>query len=183
MVRRRTSGRKKRSTAYTGMGRANAASPARKNGLWVVVVLGVLVLINLYVFVWDKKTSVRAVAEQARNAQPTMQVPSAPLVAPTPAPVQAAPASDVIEGKVGPSDTLGKLLRHHGLSAGEADEVIRSLSGILDFKTIKAGQIFKISRANGRVQRFEITLGKGHVVHTDRQTSGELVAKSDVAAK
>lgn len=182
MVRRRTSGRKKRSTAYTGMGRANA-SPARKNGLWVLLVLGVLVLINLYVFVWDKKTSVRAVAEQARNAQPAMQVPSAPLVAPQaephPAPSPAGDPANVIEGKVGPSDTLGKLLRHHGLTAGEADEVIRSLSGILDFKTIKAGQPFKISRSNGHVQRFEITLGKGHVVHTDRQASGELVAKAN----
>ncbi len=162
------------------MGRANAASPARKNGLWVLVILGVLVVINLYVFVWDKKTSVRAVAEQARNATPQMAVPSAPLVQPA-APAQPARADDVtnVEGKVGANDTLGKLLRHHGLTAGEADEVIRSLSGVLDFKTIKAGQSFKIARLNGHVQRFEIALAKGHIVHTDRQASGELLATSN----
>src|SRR3954463_15901271 len=109
MVRRRTSARKKRSTAYTGMRTANAVSgPARKSGLWVLLVLGVLVVINLYVFVWDKKTSVRAIAEQAHNAQPSLSVPSAPLqpVAPV-APVAA--SASVVEGKVAPNDTLGRL--------------------------------------------------------------------------
>jgi hypothetical protein len=177
MVRRRTSGRKKRSTAYTGMARSSSA-PARKSGLWVLLVLGVLVVINLYVFVWDKKTSVRAIAEQAKQATP-MQLPSAPLVAPTPVPVNQ-PAASVVEGKVGANDTLGKLLKHHGMTATEADEVIRSLSGVLDFKTIKLGEPFRIERGkDGRVQRFELDLGKNHKVHTDRQASGELAAKAD----
>ncbi|CAN5378962.1 hypothetical protein BH11MYX1_BH11MYX1_26120 [soil metagenome] len=157
----------------------------------MVLVLGVLVVINLYVFVWDKKTSVRAIAEQAHHAQPTMSVPSAPLfpASPTP-PTGATPAGGststqtapltVVEGKVATNDTLGRLLKHHGLSAGEADEVIRSLSGVLDFKTIKTGEPFKITRGkDGRVQRFELALAKGHNVHTERQTTGELLAKSE----
>src|ERR1700709_306719 len=123
MVRRRTSGRKKRSTAYTGMARSTSSHPARKSGLWVLLVLGVLVVINLYVFVWDKKTGVRAIAEQAHNATPAMNVPSAPLVAPSPVPVASNPSQTVVEGKVGANDTLGKLLKHHGLSAAETDEV------------------------------------------------------------
>jgi len=159
----------------------STAGPARKSGLWVLLVLGVLVVINLYVFVWDKKTGVRAIAEQAHNAQPTMSVPSAPLV---PAPAQqarpATPTVVVVEGKVGANDTIGRLLKHHGLSAGEADEVIRSLSGVLDFKTIKTGEPFKITRGkDGRVQRFEIALARGHNVHSERQSTGVLIAKSE----
>src|SRR3569833_130859 len=153
MVRRRTSARKKRSTAYTGMRTANAVSgPARKNGRWVLLVLGVLVVINLYVFVWDKKTSVRAIAQQAHNAQPALAVPSAPLVAPAPAAVPAA----------------------------QADEVIRSLSGVLDFRTLKTGEPFRIERGkDGRVHHFELALAKGRKVHSDRQPTGELAARAE----
>ena len=164
------------------MGRATAQAPARKSGLWVLLVLGVLVVINLYVFVWDKKTSVRAIAEQAHNATPAMAIPSAPLAAPVSprAVVPAAPPTSIVEGKVGANDTLGKLLKHHGMTATEADEVIRSLSGVLDFKTIKLGEPFKIERGkDGRVTRFELALAKGHKVHTDRQPTGELIAKAE----
>lgn len=160
---------------------ARAAAPAKKSGLWVLLVLGVLVVINLYVFVWDKKTGVRAIAEQAHNATPTMNLPSAPLVAPSPVAVASNPPSQtVVEGKVGANDTLGKLLKHHGLNAAETDEVVRSLSGVLDFKTIKLGEPFRIERGrDGRVARFELDLAKGHKVHTDRQPSGELIAKAE----
>jgi len=161
---------------------ANAGGgPARKNGLWVLLVLGVLVVINLYVFVWDKKTSVRAIAQQAHNAQPALAVPSAPLVAPAPAAVPAAQAvGTVIEGKVAEHDTIGRLLKHHGLTAAEADEVIRSLSGVLDFRTLKTGEPFRIERGkDGRVQHFELALAKGRKVHSDRQPTGELAARAE----
>ncbi|MEP6866479.1 MAG: hypothetical protein ABJE66_38035 [Deltaproteobacteria bacterium] len=156
------------------------SGPARKSGLWVLLVLGVLVVINLYVFVWDKKTSVRAIAEQAHNAQPALSVPSAPLIAPAPATVPAADHANVIEGKVAEHDTIGRLLKHHGLTAAETDEVIRSLSGVLDFRTLKSGEPFRIERGkDGRVQHFELALAKGHKVHTDRQATGELTAKAE----
>jgi hypothetical protein len=158
--------------------RTASPGPARKSGLWVLLVLGVLVVINLYVFVWDKKTSVRAIAQQAHNAQPALAVPSAPLQ--PVAPVAPVAAANVVEGKVATNDTLGRLLKHHGLTAGEADEVIRSLSGVLDFRTIKTGEPFRIERGkDGRIQRFELDLAKGHKVHTDRQPSGELIAKAE----
>lgn len=162
---------------------ANAGGgPARKNGLWVLLVLGVLVVINLYVFVWDKKTSVRAIAQQAHNAQPTLAVPSAPLAAPAPAVVPTADhaVGTVIEGKVAEHDTIGRLLKHHGLTAAEADEVIRSLSGVLDFRTLKSGEPFRIERGkDGRVHHFELALPKGRKVHSDRQPTGELSAKAE----
>lgn len=201
MVRRRTSARKKR-TAYAALG----AAPARSGGVWVILVLGGLVLVNLYVFVWDGRTGVRALKEQAEaRSAPALAVPASPLpvfaaaaqmstgapstvptapVAPAPTPRAIAPAAPdavrTIEGKVGKSDTLGRLLKHNGLSAAETDEIIRALSRALDFRTIRAGQAFRIERgADGRVTRFELELVKGKHVRAERQPSGELKAITD----
>src|SRR5262249_40426134 len=121
MVRRRTSARKKR-TAYHALG----AAPAKRSGAWVILVLGALVVVNLYVFVWDKQTGVRAIKQQAEaRGSPAMAVPSQPVEPPT-APGSAAPAPaapPAIHGTVGKSDTVGRLLKKSGLTAAEADEI------------------------------------------------------------
>ncbi|HEX5058939.1 MAG TPA: M23 family metallopeptidase [Kofleriaceae bacterium] len=155
----------------------------------MLLILGALVLVNLYVFVWDKKTGIKAVQKQAEAVTPSMAVPSAPLavappVAPDAAGNAAAPAPvgppGAIEGTVGKSDTLGKVLKKSGLSAGEADEVIRSLAGVLDFKKIRPGQTFKIERGpDGRVKLFELELSKIQKVRAEREPTGELVGKAD----
>jgi murein DD-endopeptidase MepM/ murein hydrolase activator NlpD len=189
MVTKRRSARKKR-TAYPALG----AAPARRGGVWVVLVLGALVIVNLYVFVWDKKTSVGAIKEQAESkSAPPAALPSTPLVAPAPAaagapkaPLAPAPAPvgppGTIDGKVGKSDTLGRLLKKSGLSAGETDEVIRALSGVLDFKTIRQGQTYRIERGpDGRVKLFELVVSKVHTVRAERQGTGELVGKADTS--
>ena len=164
----------------------------------MVLVLGALVVVNLYVFVWDKKTSVGAIKREAAAATrpstvPAAAIPSQPLVAPNapngsagsaalpsaPAPV-GPPAT--IDGKVGKSDTLGRLLKKSGLSAGETDEVIRSLSGVLDFKSIRAGQSYRIERGpDGRVKLFELVVSKVQTVRAERAATGELVGKADSA--
>jgi murein DD-endopeptidase MepM/ murein hydrolase activator NlpD len=181
MVRRRTSSRKKR-TVYSALG----AAPAKKSNAWVLVILAALVVVNLYVFVWDKKTSVAAIKERAEKAPVAMTMPAAPL-----APVvdtggngsaAAAPVGPpgAIEGKVGKGETLGKLLKKSGLSGAEGDEVIRSLSGVLDFKKIRPGQPFKIERGpDGRVKLFELELSKVQKVRAERQQNGELIGKAD----
>ena len=107
-----------------------------------------------------------------------MAIPSAPLVAARSdaAPRPSAPAT-VIEGKVGKSDTLGRLLKKSGLSAAESDEIIRALSGVLDFGRFAPVRRFASSAAaDGRVKRFELDLSKGHHVRAERQPSGELRA-------
>ena len=175
MVRRRTSARKKRA-AYPALG----AAPAKKSGAWVILILGALVVVNLYVFVWDNKTGVAAVRREA-NSKTALSLtlppqPLAPVVA-TPAPI-GPPAA--IEGKVGKADTLGRLLKKSGLTAAETDEVIRALSGVLDFRTIRPGQSFRIERGpDGRVKKFELELSKTHHVSAERQPSGELAGKAD----
>ena len=179
MVRRRTSTRKKR-TAYPALG----AAPARKNNAWVILILAALVVVNLYVFVWDKKTSLGAVQKKANEATPAMTMPSVPLPVVDASAGSAAPAPvgppGAIEGKVGKGETLGKLLKKSGLSGAEADEVIRSLSDVLDFKKIRPGQPFKIERGpDGRVKLFELELSKVSKVRAERAQTGELIGKAD----
>jgi murein DD-endopeptidase MepM/ murein hydrolase activator NlpD len=182
MVRRRSSPRKKRA-AYPALGQA----PAKHGGGLVLLILGALVLVNLYVFVWDKKTSVSAIKQQAEaRSNPAMQIPASPLAPVTPSGLEAGDSATqatppgTIVGKVEKSDTLGRMLKKAGLSAAETDEVIRSLSGKLDFRSIKAGQTFKIERGpDGRVKLFELVLSKIHKVRAERQPTGELLGTSD----
>ena len=139
----------------------------------MILVLGALVVVNLYVFVWDQKTGVRAIKQQAEAKSVAASVPSAPLAAPAPTPQGPAP----VVGKVGASDTLGRLLKKSGLTATEADEIIRALSGVLDFKALRPGQTFRIARGgDGRVQTFELDVSKSRTVRAERQPSGELTA-------
>jgi len=207
MVTRRKTARKKRSVRPIGN---LGGSPARRTGGWVVLVLAALVVVNLYVFVWDKQTSVGAIRREANRATPTAMVPSHPLAergagsgaaaasAPPPGPSgppgateHRAPDPDgspggagaraprVIEGKVSRSDTLGRVLKKSGLSAAEADEVIRALSGVFDFKTMRAGQTFRIERGpDGRVKSFDLAVGKAQNVRAERGADGALVGKA-----
>jgi murein DD-endopeptidase MepM/ murein hydrolase activator NlpD len=182
MVRRRTPPRKKR-TVYPNLG----AQPAKRSGAWVLLILGALVIVNLYVFVWDKKTSVGAIRTKANEAKPEMSVPSVPLSNTAPAESSDAGSATppvgppgTVEGKVGKGDTLGRVLRKSGLSASEADEIFRSLSGVLDFKTIKPGQTFRLERGpDGRVKLFELELSKVQRVRSERKQSGELEGVND----
>jgi murein DD-endopeptidase MepM/ murein hydrolase activator NlpD len=162
--------------------------PARRSGAWVVLVLGALVVVNLYVFVWDKDTSVAAIKREAESKTPAAALPSQPLIAPVPAsplPATSAPVGPpgIVDGKVGKGDTLGRLLKKSGLTGPEADEVIRALSGALDFKNIRAGQSFRIERgADGRVKLFELVLSKVSTVRAVRAPTGELVGKANTSA-
>src|SRR3954463_5003981 len=173
MVTRRRTARKKRSARPLGN---LGGPPARKTGGWVALVLGALVVVNLYVFVWDKQTSVGAIKREADRATPTAMLPSRPLAEPgaaaagsaaTPAPIG---PPGTIDGKVGKSDTLGRLLKKSGLTAAEADEVIRALAGVLDFKAIRQGQTYRIERGpDGRVKLFELIVSKVKSVRAERQ--------------
>lgn len=190
MVTRRRTARKKRSARPLGN---LGGPPARKTGGWVALVLGALVIVNLYVFVWDKQTSVGAIKREADRATPnapSAMVPSRPLAEAgvSGAPAPAAPAiavapigpPGVIDGKVGKSDTLGRVLKKSGLTAAEADEVIRSLSGVFDFKTMRAGQTYRIERGpDGRVKSFELVVSKVLTVRAERGPAGTLIGKAD----
>jgi len=189
MVRRRSAARKKSARpAYVGSTLGPSGSPARRHGGWVVLILGALVVVNLYVFVWDTKTSVGAVKDMAAN--PALAIPTAPLaLSASPdsadpgtgsdaAPVPVAPPG-VIDGKVGKTDTLGRILKKSGLDAAEANEVIRSLTNVLDFRTIRQGQTYHLERgADGKVATFELVVSKLQKVRAVRNDDGALVGSA-----
>lgn len=179
VTRRRPKGKKKSgSRAYSGLP-SLGAQPARRGGAWVALVLGALVLVNLYVFVWDKKTSIGAIQKKASEATPAASLPSKPLVEAPAAPAPIAPPA-VIEGKVAKGDTLGRLLKRSGLSGAEADEVLRAVADVFDAKTMRPGQSFRIQRgADGRLELFELVLSKVQTVRAERQADGELAGKAD----
>ena len=191
MVMRRRTSRKKRSVRPLGN---LGGPPARRPGGWVALVLGALVVVNLYVFVWDKQTSVGAIKREADRATPAATLPARPLSGDPPprasvagsgsavpgiAPAPIGPPG-AIDGKVGRSDTLGRVLKKSGLSAAETDEVIRALSGVFDFRTLRAGQTYRIERgADGRVKSFVLVVGKAQTVRADRGADGALIGKAD----
>lgn len=155
----------------------------------MILVLGGLVLVNLYVFVWDKDTSVGALAAKADSKTPATTIPTAPLAQPEAIqPAGSAAGKPVgppgtVDGKVSRSDTLGRILKKSGLTGPEADEVIRALAPVLDFKSIRAGQTFRIERgADGRVRSFELVTSKVQTVRAARDANGKLVGKADSAA-
>jgi murein DD-endopeptidase MepM/ murein hydrolase activator NlpD len=202
MVTRRKSPRKKRASRPGPLGpvRSLGGAPARRPGGWVALVLGALVIVNLYVFVWDKQTSVGAIRREASRATAAV-LPSRPLAEPARDPMGAlggsgapnAPApigvpgspgvpGGAIDGVVGKSDTLGKLLKKSGLGAAETDEVIRALSGVFDFKSMRAGQAFRLERgADGRVTSFELVVSKVQTVRAERNAAGVLVGVADTS--
>jgi murein DD-endopeptidase MepM/ murein hydrolase activator NlpD len=203
MVTRRRSRRKKRSTDGVRGPRGPAGplgpvdgAPARRPGGWVALVLGALVLVNLYVFVWDKQTSVGAIRREADRATPAAAVPARPLddpalrvgsaaapLAPGAPAVPGMPATPrAIDGRIGKSDTLGRVLKNSGLAAAEADEVIRAVSRVFDLKTLRSGQRYRIERgADGRVMSFELEVSKLQTVRAERAADGALVGKADTS--
>lgn len=171
-------------------------APRSRNGLWVALLLAALVLVNLYVFVWNKDTSLAAVKKRATEAPPAMvpgtqaaldaqpQGPSGPLAGLDQRAAAEAEglARPVIEGTVGNGDSLGRLLKRQGLTGAQSDEVIRALHGVLDFKTIRAGQKFRLERnAAGSVEAFELVISKISTVRARRDGEGKLVGSTDQA--
>ena len=156
------------------------ARPARRGTIRLTLVLGVLVVVNLYVFLWRKGTSIPAVKEQAALMGSGLAS-GAPTPVPPPPPVAsgsaAAPAkpNTIITGKVQKTDTLGRLLVREGLAAADRDELIRALHDVLDFKALREGQAYTIERTpDGRVVSFELTLSKTEHVKATRNAAGAL---------
>jgi murein DD-endopeptidase MepM/ murein hydrolase activator NlpD len=177
-----------------------SSTPSRSNRrgtIYLGGVLGALVLINLYVFVWNKHTSVPAVMERAALAgeagvtesgsDPAALAPGAPgadLDDGTAGDSAAVPEQDEpgrwIEGEVEKGDSLGRILVREGLEPGDRDEIIRALSGVLDFRAIKVGQKYRLHMGeDNRVQAFHLDVSRLVKVRAQRDPSGKLVGVKD----
>ncbi len=183
MVDRRSPSRKK-----TAVLTLDGRPPARRGTLRIFVLLGVMILVNLYVFVWKDGTSIGAVRSKAANLG------DAPLdrgPAPTPPPAPAvevagapAPPRGTIEGKVEKNESLGKILRGRlRLDAAAADELIRAVGPVFDLRGLRPGQAFRIELDDdGQVESFELTVSRTVTVRIARDgETGQLTGKKDEA--
>lgn len=180
MVDKRT--RQGKKSARAVLPELGGRAPARRGTLRLFFMLGVLVLVNLYVFVWRDGTSIGAVRTKANN------IGSQPLpAAPAPAPV--APSADpsgprTVDGVVAKGESLGKILRGKlDLSAAAADELIRAVGPVFDLRNLREGQHYSITIGEGgRVDAFELIVSKTVTVHVTRDASGVLGSDKAEAA-
>jgi murein DD-endopeptidase MepM/ murein hydrolase activator NlpD len=187
MVDRRSRARKKTALDMGGK------PPARRGTLRLFVLLAIMVLVNLYVFLWRDGTSIRDVRAKAGS------VGQQPLAGKTPsemaagAPVDPAQAAGggagevdegggTIEGQVEKNESLGKILKTKvKLEARAADELIRAIGPAFDLRGLRPGQAWKVVIGDdGKVESFELVVSK---TLTERDPdSGALAAKKDQAA-
>jgi murein DD-endopeptidase MepM/ murein hydrolase activator NlpD len=70
--------------------------------------------------------------------------------------IDLAPDSQLIPGRVPPGTTLGGLLSRHGLLTDDVEGMLASIDGIFDARRVRAGQPYRLERADsGRVRLFE----------------------------
>ncbi|HTJ46745.1 MAG TPA: peptidoglycan DD-metalloendopeptidase family protein [Kofleriaceae bacterium] len=149
-------------------------APARRGTIRLTLVLGVLVVVNLYVFLWRKGTSIPDVQKQANalGSSPLVKMPTPP-----PPPMPAAPPqpNSIKEGKVEKGDTIGRLLKREGLAPADSDDIIRALHDVFDYKSLRAGQKYTIERApDGHVVSFELSVSKTERVKAARGADGAM---------
>lgn len=163
---------------------------ARSTGtLRLALVLGVLVFVNLYVFLWRKGTSVPAVMEQAALAG--AEVPTAGQQGPRSLPARFATSARQVleteaidgrwvEGAVKDGDSLGRILRREGLAPPEADEVIRAIGEHMDLRSIRPGQDYRVRfDGAGNLLQFDFVVSKKLTVRARRAPDGVLVGEKD----
>jgi len=149
---------------------------ARRGSLRLGLILATLVAVNLYVFLWRDGSSLPDVMEKASVAG--TEVATAGLseaIAPVTAPAGAveAPQQNWRLGKVENGDSLGQILRREGLDAQDADALIRSLNGHLDFRSIRAGQVYRVRvDGSGRIDGFEFEVSRINKARAERGSDG-----------
>lgn len=167
--------------------RTTPPANSRRGTLRLALVISVLVGINLYVFLWRGGTSIpdvmekAAVAgsgaliaaeeEEAREAQVAAALSAA-------AGLGGEPEGRIVRGNVEQGDSMGQILRREGLEPAQADELIRALSGALDFRKIRAGQSFELGfDGAGRLESFSFEVSKTSSVRVKRTSDGKLDAQ------
>lgn len=156
----------------------------------LALVLGVLVIINLYVFLWRDSTSIPEVKHKAAmagekgpgsveggDAQPgevVLDENGEPIAPDGPLPEQAEEDGAWQEGTVKKGDSLGRILTRENLVAADRDGVIRSLRKHMDFRKIRAGQTYRVHRDDdGKVETFEFDISRTLKVRARRGADGK----------
>jgi murein DD-endopeptidase MepM/ murein hydrolase activator NlpD len=168
-----------------------------RGSLRLGLVLLILVVVNLYVFLWRGGTSIPDVMEQAAVAGDqsggglSKGDPEEPREGergepPRPADESAGSPDEAgrwVEGEVAPGDSLIKILRREGLTVQEADEVIRALGDVEAIKTIREGQTYRIRFDDaGKLMEFVFQVSQTTQVRAMRAADGTLTGDSTEAS-
>jgi murein DD-endopeptidase MepM/ murein hydrolase activator NlpD len=178
-----------------------SAPHARQGSLRLALVVGALVLVNLYVFLWRGGTSIPAVRDRAqlvgslaaiteRGSAGPGDASDAPGEGPARAPRPDEEADGTpdevgrwVEGSVAAGESLGKILRREGLVPAAADEAIRALEPNLDMRSIREGQRYRIRFDDaGKLLEIEFAPSKILTVRAYRGPDGGLVSEKRAAA-
>jgi len=164
----------------------NEGDHPRKGSGRLAIVIGVLVLINMYVFLWRDGTSVNDVrrrAMAASNKNNKTHDKGTKLAADgrwkSNRPERAAKdAANWITGKVKRGDGLGRILAREGFKKDARNSLLKALNSHMDFKAIRVGQRYRLRWANGQLLGFEFHFSKLKKLVVKRGKSGKLVAET-----
>ncbi len=170
--------------------------PARRGTLRLFVLLAIMVLVNLYVFLWRDGTSIRDVRAKAGSvgqqplagsapSVPAAGVPADPALAAAGGAGEVEEGGGTIEGQVEKNESLGKILKTKvKLEARAADELIRAIGPAFDLRGLRPGQAWKVVVGDdGKVESFELVVSKTLTVRVERDPdTGALAARKDQAA-
>lgn len=88
----------------------------------------------------------------------------------------------IATGRVPKGGTLAGALRGSGVSPILVDQIARGLRPVFDFRRARPGDFYALIRSDaGELLSFEYQRGRGEVYRLDRDPSGGLVAKKEVA--
>lgn len=150
------------------------AAASTRGTLRLGLVLGVLVVVNLYVFLFRDKTSIPEVMDKARVATepaPPPELPEEPEV------LEPEEVGRWVTGEVQGGDSLGQILRREGLTPPEADALIRALREHMDLRKIRAGQKYRIHFDDaGTLLAFEFEVTQLQTVRASRAADGTIQA-------
>lgn len=139
-------------------------------------VLLLLVGVNIYVFFFRGGTSIDDVAKAAQAARLEAVKPKEAVPQPVEAEVED-PGWEK-QGEIQKGDSLGRILQREGMTPPEADEIIRALRPVLDFRSLRPGQKYRVwFDAEGRVERFELRTSPVLLYRVERNGEGKLLAE------
>ncbi len=168
----------------------NEGDRPRKGSGRLAIVIGVLVIINLYVFLWRDGTSVNDVRRRAMAASNSKDTTKNDKLAKLRAdgrwnsdrPERAEKnKARWINGKVKRGDGLGRILAREGFKKEARNALLKALNPHMDFKAIRAGQKYRLRWSNGQLLGFEFHFSKIKKLIVHRNKEGVLVAETSKA--
>lgn len=143
------------------------------------LLLGGLLAMNVYVFFYKGGTSIHDVKRAVKEAR-VGSVDAAPftwdgLLAARPAkPIK----PEVHRGRLRESESIGTLLARLEVTPRDADEAMRALGGVLDWRRVKGGVPYRLERgADGGLVVLELRPLAEQRVIVERGPDGRLVAR------